>query len=163
MATNSTNAKTFALDLRELVGLLGDELDTIATETVIAIGTNIVNRSPVGDPSNWKNPKSAPPGYTGGHFRVNWQYGYNSLPPGQISGIDAGGQTTIDRLTAGVKSSDPAGVHYLANNLPYAVALEYGHSQVQAPHGMVGLCIVDFQGWAEEATRRARASHGRAA
>jgi hypothetical protein len=36
-------------------------------------------------------------------------------------------------------------VHFLTNNLPYALRLEYGWSKNQAPAGMVGLAVAEFQ------------------
>lgn len=41
---------------------------TIATDLV----GELVNTSPVGSPQTWKNPDSAPSGYTGGNLRRNW-------------------------------------------------------------------------------------------
>jgi len=35
---------------------------------------------------------------------------------------------------------------YIYNNLPYAHAIEYGHSQVKAPKGMVRVAIAEIKG-----------------
>jgi hypothetical protein len=64
---------------------------------------------------------------------------------GELTGIDPTGNATIQRFIASVKESGAAGkVHYLTNNLPYAYRLEYGWSR-QAPNGMVGVTVVEFQ------------------
>jgi hypothetical protein len=42
-------------------------------------------------------------------------------------------------------------VHYIANNLPYAQALEDGHSTQSPPNAMVGLTVLKFQAIADVA------------
>ena len=55
------------------------ELDLILKKQEIVTATiatdllgELVSASPVGQPSLWKNPDSAPSGYTGGQLRRNW-------------------------------------------------------------------------------------------
>lgn len=133
----------FALDLKAWADKAQSNTDTLVREVVIELGTRIVERSPVGNPDLWQSPP--PPGYSGGRFRANWQHGFNDRPQGEIDAIDASGQTSINAITQGAMASPAAGMHYIANNLPYAVPLEEGHS-TQAPHGMVALAIVDLGG-----------------
>ena len=79
-----------------------------------------------------------------GRFRANWQVAIGSMPNGTLSLEDKSGTATVSNATArsaGVKAGD---VIYLANNLPYAQRLEDGYS-VQAPAGMVGLTVQEFQ------------------
>ncbi len=90
-------------------------------------------------------PTVGPVGYAGGRFRANWQYGFNSAPTGDLPDIDKSGQMSIDRIRSGVTGHATAGIHYIANNLPYAQRLEDGWSK-QAPNGMVGLTVIEFQG-----------------
>lgn len=71
-----------------------------------------------------------------GHFRANWQHGdAASLPSAVLPVDDKTGQATLARLTAQIKAA-PNGEHAFVNNVPYAMALEMGHSQ-QAPAGVV--------------------------
>lgn len=135
----------FTLDLSEYAKKTSSNMDTLVREVIMAVGERIVERSPVGNPSLWKNPASAPPEYVGGRFRGNWQYHFGTPPEGVLPDIDASGASSLNRLIAGVSASPAAGLHYIANNLPYAQRLEDGWS-TQAPAGMVGLAIVDFQG-----------------
>jgi len=79
-----------------------------------------------------------------GRFRANWQVAIGSMPNGTLSLEDKSGTATVSNATArsaGVKAGD---VIYLANNLPYAQRLEDGYSG-QAPAGMVGLTVQEFQ------------------
>jgi hypothetical protein len=66
------------------------------------------------------------------------------MPSGTIDAEDPTGQKTIAALTGKVMLSDSAAVHWIANSLPYIVPLEHGWSK-QAPAGMVGLTVTEFQ------------------
>lgn len=139
-------SKSFALDLTEYAKRTGARMDTIVRGVVMGLAERIDERSPVGNPSIWKFPDRAPPGYAGGHFRKNWQYKFGSAPTGEVDGVDGrGSRTALNAVLTGVQAAPGAGVHYLANNVPYAERLENGWS-TQAPGGMVGLAVVDFQG-----------------
>lgn len=116
-----------------------ESLDKTVRKTVAEIGNRLVMRSPVGDAQYWKSPP--PPGYVGGRFRGNWQYGFNSAPSGDIEGIDASGQGTISKITSSMR--EVSGVHYIVNNLPYAEKIENGWSR-QAPEGVVGRVELEF-------------------
>lgn len=120
-------------------------MDQAVRKIVLDISTRLVMRSPVGDPSKWVHP--APKGYTGGHFRANWQYGMSVVPKGALSSVDKTGRVSIERVRNGLASVKGVAydrVHYLTNNLPYAMRLETGWSQ-QAPQGMVGITVKEFK------------------
>ena len=132
----------FSVDLNKWVTKAKENTDTLAREVVLGLSERIVERTPVGNPTLWKSPP--PPGYVGGRARANWQYGHGAPPQGDLPNIDATGQASLSRIAAGLAAAPAEGVHYLANNLPYAQALEEGHS-TQAPHGMVALAVVDVE------------------
>lgn len=134
---------SFALDIADWVAKTSENTDALVRSVVIGLGERIVERSPVGNPTLWKE-GSAPPGYVGGRFRANWQHGHGTQPSGTFQDVDASGAVSINRIVASVKAAPGAGVHFLVNSLPYAEALENGHSS-QAPRGMVGLAAIDFQ------------------
>ncbi|WP_211440925.1 hypothetical protein [Collimonas humicola] len=138
----------FALDLRALIEKTKGRADEVARKSVIAVGTSLVMKSPVGDPSLWK--EKPPPGYVGGRFRANWQHGLNVAPSGTVSTVDSDGRDTIDSIGARVAQAEASGIHYITNSLPYAQALEYGHS-TQAPNGMVGITVVEFENYVQQA------------
>ena len=117
---------------------------------VIEIGSRLVYRSPVGDASYWQEPP--PPGYVGGRFRANWQYGFGLVPQGSSAAIDASGGATLNAIIRETLTSPATGIHWIANNLPYAESLEMGRSR-QAPQGMVGLTELEFPQIVEMAKR----------
>lgn len=143
----------FSLDLSKFVKKAKGNIDLVVRKVVLDIGTRIVMRSPVGDGSHWKEPP--PKGYIGGRFRANWQYGENIIPRGTVPDIDPSGKASLRRIAA---IADDAGgkVHFIVNNLPYAQRLEYGWSKRQAPAGMVGITLVEYQSIVAAAARSVR-------
>lgn len=144
----------FVADLSAFCRKANGNMNAVVRKVVIDIGTRIVMRSPVGDGTLWKNPP--PAGYVGGRFRANWQYGENVKPKGDLPDIDPSGQKSIQRILSGIKQETAAlSVHYLTNNLPYAMRLETGWSK-QAPGGMVVLAVLEFQGTVARIAREER-------
>lgn len=86
----------------------------------------------------------APEGYVGGRFRGNWQVGVNSDVTTEIDRIDKNGSSTVSVEAAKIPTQAAGKVYYIANNLPYAQALETGHS-TQAPQGVVGVTVLEFE------------------
>ncbi|WP_207463556.1 hypothetical protein [Gilliamella apis] len=104
---------------------------------------DIIRMSPVGQPAIWKS--KPPKNYTGGLFRGNWQVSFDIPITNTIDRIDPTGMEAlkegieqIGKFTYSVKSV------YFTNNLPYSVALEFGHS-TQAPNGMVRIAALNAQ------------------
>lgn len=105
----------------------------------------IVLRTPVGNPDTWKNPDAHPPGYVGGRARANWQVSLDVLPGDAhtIDKVDASGRGAIsDGTLELLRLTQPYGVIWIFNNLPYMVRLENGWSR-QAPQGMVQLSVIE--------------------
>lgn len=75
-----------------------------------------------------------------GRFRGNWQVAIGSIPSGTLEIDDKAGTATLAKAQAEALGLKAGEVIYLVNNLPYAAALEYGHSQ-QAPGGMIRLTV----------------------
>lgn len=131
---------SFKGDLLAFAEKSKENMAEVTRKVVQEVGAKIVERSPVGDGSLWKSPP--PPGYAGGRFRGNWQYGFNASPTGDLPDIDPTGEVSIQRI--GAVLGEP-GLHYIVNGLPYAQRLENGWS-TQAPAGMVGLVKIEFSG-----------------
>lgn len=140
---------SFSLDLAAFAKKTTGNCDAAVRGIVLGVDESLVEKSPVGNPELWKHPEAAPPGYVGGRFRANWQYGENQIPEGElytpIVGPFPGAAESIEREAAKVKVQAGGKIHYLANNLPYAQALENGHSAQQAPAGVVGITVIEFE------------------
>lgn len=90
--------------------------------------------------------------YVGGRFRANWHLSINVVESVTFDEVDPSGQETIAALVSAVSDFTAGQTAYLINNLPYAIPLEYGHSQ-QAPGGMVRITVARFQQIVDEAIR----------
>ena len=95
----------------------------------------------------------APPGYTGGRFRGNWQVSFDAPTTDETGRVDktgnltkAAGNYTLSLFKVGMKAI------YFCNNVPYAYRLEMGHSS-QAPGGMVRITAAELQRFFEDAVR----------
>lgn len=98
-----------------------------------------------------------PDGYVGGRFKNNWYVGFDSQPTQSNDTPDASGQGSNSRGLAVLEVFRVGQVSsiYFTNNLPYAVALENGHSG-QAPGGMVGITALDAAQLFREAMNEVR-------
>jgi len=102
----------------------------------------------------------APPGYTGGRFRGNWQVSFDLRAAGETGRIDKAGHETIaagnlmlEQFKVGTTAV------YFCNNVPYAYRLEMGHSS-QAPGGMVRITAAEFQRYFSEAVSEVKNDTG---
>lgn len=93
----------------------------------------------------------APPGYTGGRFRGNWQVTFDTPADGETGRIDKSGRMTVsmgnyvlEHFKVGMSAI------YFTNNVPYAYSLEMGHSK-QAPNGMVAITAQNVSQFFREA------------
>lgn len=104
------------------------KMDTAVRKIALELFSRVILKSPVDT----------------GRFRANWQVAVGSIPSGTLELDDRSGTATISKATAGTAGVKAGDVIYLVNNLPYAQRLEDGYSQ-QAPAGMVGLTVQEFQ------------------
>lgn len=88
-----------------------------------------------------------------GRARANWQIELDAMPPAQTindrnnppDDKDDTARRKIDEITDRIGDVDKATrTICLANNLAYIKALEYGHSQKQAPNGMVRISVAEW-------------------
>lgn len=115
-------------------------LHRIAVNSMVLAAQRIIMASPVGNPDLWERPRS---GYVGGRFRANWMFGIGAIDPDTGASPDASGMASMQRVQTGAASMQMGQVAFISNALPYAMALEYGHS-TQAPAGMVRTTLADW-------------------
>lgn len=128
---------SFAATLRQYRDQTLADMDEIFQRVVIEIGTTLIRLSPVDT----------------GRFRGNWQFTIDSPASASLDNYDKEGHQTIAELVGGVQSLTYGQTAYLVNNLIYAIPLEYGHSQKQAPAGMVRITKESFQAIVEQVVR----------
>lgn len=115
-----------------------------ARDAMLAISQDAIRQlvmgSPVGDPTIWKVPRW-PRGYEPGTFRANWHISYGSPSGSTTAAKDTGGRATIAACDAQLAAlhANPFQKVFVCNALPYAMALEHGHStQAPGPAAIVG-------------------------
>ena len=140
----------FELQLSEFARKTGEKADLAVGRIVVGVSAELDRRSPVGDGTYWKNPP--PKGYTGGRFRGNWQLGVGVVPAGETGAIDKTGAETQGRIIAAIPEKASGLIYTLVNNVPYARRIEEGWSR-QAPQGLVGLTVVQFQRIVDDAVK----------
>lgn len=143
-------------------------MESVTRETVLEVGTRIIDRTPVGKREDWAannpdrrkwrlahgRPELLPVGYVGGRARGSWQYGLNVPRSGQTDAIDPTGEISKGRIAAAL---DPIpGIHYITSNLDYMQALEEGHSKQCEPGGMVALTAIEFKNVVDVAIRNVK-------
>jgi len=139
---------TFTVQLQEFRDKVAAKGDELVGNVVVEMARRLDLRSPVGNPSLWKNP--APKGYVGGRFRGNWQLGVGGIPSGETGRIDPAGEVTIGAIVGEIPEHPAGQVFYLANNVPYAEEIEKGHS-TQAPSGLLNLTAMEGPSIARQA------------
>lgn len=80
-----------------------------------------------------------------GRARGNWQLSIDTPATGILGTLDKGGGSTVRGGLGALANLRPFAVVWLTNNLPYIQALEDGHSQRQAPFGMVALTFAELE------------------
>lgn len=125
---------------------LEEHVEKESAELAARILTNVVLGTPVGNPTLWQNPAGAPPGYAGGHARLNWQVSIDAATDVELPGIDASGSTAIANGIATARTAKITNVVYIVNNVPYIGRLNDGHS-TQAPVGFIDAAVtIGIQG-----------------
>jgi len=92
-----------------------------------------------------------------GRLKGNWMGSFGSPAQGTLETDDPNGSATKDKMMSLVTGGPKGGrLTYLANNLPYAMAIEYGHSTKKAPQGMVRKNVARFQTLVDEEVKKGR-------
>jgi len=128
-----TNAKAFSKEIKTFAEkLVPQEFRLFQRKIALDLLTKIVIKTPVDL----------------GTLRGNWQVDIDTLPEGELDVKDKGGGDTIQKGLAQLSELRGPGsitqTVFLANNLPYAVPIEDGHSR-RASMGMVALSIQEIE------------------
>lgn len=118
---------TFASDLRKFAEATGKSLDATCRGVAIKWFSSTVMSTPVDT----------------GRLRGNWMLTRDNPAGGISARLDPSGAAVLSDITLHVGGVGT--VNYLTNNLPYAEAIEYGHSK-QAPEGMVRVNFARIKG-----------------
>ncbi|ONN71729.1 HK97 gp10 family phage protein [Pseudomonas oryzihabitans] len=127
---------SFALEIAKFAEDAKGAIDDVMREIIIEIGGSVIRMSPVDT----------------GRFRGNWQFSIGAASTGELDRLDKNGSAATAEMVNGAIQFKAGETAYIVNNLPYAIPLEYGHSD-QAPGGMVRITLERFQRIVLEAVR----------
>jgi Bacteriophage HK97-gp10, putative tail-component len=123
----------FVLDINRFIEKAKNNMAAAMKKLAFELLTRIVYHTPVDT----------------GRLRGNWQLTFDVLGYQVTDLTDSIGTqvlgTAMDRLRA-VTGSLAGHSIWLANHLPYAIPIEYGHSRIKAPSGMVRVSISEISG-----------------
>lgn len=136
-------ADTFALDIAKFAEKAGANVTTVVRKVSIDTLAKVVDRTPVGNPDNWKNPP--PAGYVGGRLRANWNVSLGNPDLSTSTDTDKGGVATVAKGRSRLSRADATQDIYIMNSLPYVRRIEYEGWSSQAPAGMVRVTVAEFQ------------------
>jgi len=142
---------SFELEMRAAELKITQASEKAIRATALQLFTQVIERTPVGNPDGWKNP--APPGYIGGTARGNWRTAIGRPETATVDNRPEAQAT--GEVNLAVARFTLADTIHLSNNLPYIQRLENGWSQ-QAPAGMVAVTVNEFERVIESEARRNR-------
>lgn len=122
---------TFALDLSKAIEKAQQNADQVIKKATFELFRSVIEKSPVDT----------------GRFRANWNVaiGTPDLSTSEETDNSARGEPSVQNMQNVVLNSKFMDQSiFLTNSLPYALRLEEGWSQTQAPNGMVRLSIIEF-------------------
>lgn len=128
----------FALDLKRFASKTGDSLEETRRNFIIKLYGAIIDRTPVDT----------------GRLKNNWLTSVATPNRKILKGFDKSGSKAKKRVEANLGEGDVA--VYMSNNLPYAVAIEEGHSKENAPDGMVKINVERFESIMRESVSKFR-------
>lgn len=148
------DSETFVASLQAFAQQAPAAMSTVIRKVSLQLLTSTVLRTPVGNPDVWAV-KRAPKGYVGGRLRANWNVSLGAPDTSTTDAIDPAGALAIERGKLAMAEATGTQDVFIANSLPYAIPIEYGHSGVQAPEGMVRITVAEFQDYMTQAVQQA--------
>lgn len=131
----------FALDLSKAIEKAKGQTEAVIKKAAFSVFQSVIQKSPVDT----------------GRFRANWNLSVGNPDLSTSEATDKTGSASIGKVASGIAQYKLAdGSIFLTNNLPYAMRLENGWSQKQAPNGMVRLSIVEFNNYLASQAKNVR-------
>ncbi len=123
-------------DIEKWAAATGLAIVEVARASSLDIFTKIVKRTPVDT----------------GRLINNWQLTTGTQASGTIDS-DGSLSEAVSNLNAEIPNLSFDKDVYYTNNLPYAEAIENGHSTVKSPQGMVKVTLTEFESAVDKAVR----------
>ncbi len=127
------NFRSFQFDLDRFADQIELDVGLVRKKVTFDLFGKVIERTPVDV----------------GRLRMSWAMA-DGVPPQSVgpeggTGGDANAADAAARFNITSAFSDPFEVTWIVNNLPYAQQIEFGHSRVKAPAGMVRVSIAELE------------------
>jgi hypothetical protein len=121
-------AGSFSVDIARFAAKTEKQIKTVIQKITMEAFRGVIEKTPVDK----------------GHLLGNWSPSIGTpTTTAYPDRIDKDGSATIGAAQKVVFDWNCIGSIFLCNNLPYAGAIEYGHSKVKAPAGMVRVTLAE--------------------
>lgn len=127
---------SFQSDIQKFVKKTGANMDEVFQKVAFDISKSVIKRTPVDS----------------GRLKGNWQSSISSAKTGTLERLDKSGNASTSEAQAVIGGLKAGDTFFIVNNLPYAKAIEEGHSP-QAPQGMVRLTVLEYKQMIRRAVR----------
>lgn len=127
---------SFESDVRKFAEKTGRGLELTISDLCKAVTKEIVMRTPVKE----------------GRLRGNWFATIGSPSDEVTDAVDKEGNATIARAQPVIEKA-PGKAWWLTNNVVYSIPIEFGHSRVKAPAGMVRVTAENVEANLRKAAR----------
>lgn len=129
----------FTVDVSAWVEKAKGKADIVLRKSAIDLFSRVIRRSPVDT----------------GRFRNNWNVSIGAPASGITLEVDPSGSAALVKINETVADAKMGDTIFLVNALPYSVRLENGWSK-QAPAGMVGVSVLEWQSIVNKATNETK-------
>ena len=130
-------AKRFELQMKEFENMTAEKSELLFKKVCFDLSNSIIMDSPVDS----------------GRLRGNFQPEINSIQNDVLEIDDKSGSATVAKVASQTNNLKLGQYFTLTNNLPYILRLEYGWSKSKSPNGMVGINVMRFQNFVNQANK----------
>lgn len=129
---------SFSLDIKKFAQKSGKSIEQINRMFCIKIFSDVIEASPVDE----------------GRFRGNWVLSENVAVRRATNDTDKSGAIALQHISNTITGKEK--IMFFTNSLPYAIALEFGHSKIQAPSGVIRPIARRYKKILSESIRKAK-------
>ena len=130
-------AKSFELQMKEFGNMTAKKSELLFKKVCFDLSNSIIMDTAVDK----------------GTARGNWQPDINSIQNDVLEVEDKSGNATVAKVASQTNNLKLGQYFTLTNNLPYILRLEYGWSKTKSPNGMVGINVMRFQNFVNQANK----------
>ena len=130
-------AKSFELQMKEFENMTAEKSELLFKKVCFDLSNSIIMDTAV----------------LSGAARGRWAPDINKIDNSTDEVFDKSGTATVAKVASQTNNLKLGQFFTLTNNLPYMLRLEYGWSKTKSPNGMVGINVMRFQNFVNQANK----------